>query len=141
MKIYLEVSFIEESRLGTFAKEEHVIEVLKNLPKANLSPKEIKMILSMFKKDKNNRLYDWRDFINWSYITLSSFCKKRSKSFDIERKKSDFQLNKNFSNNNLDDKKYKNLTEISEKLLKLIKLKFDDKDKCLTLSLPGRQRN
>ena len=99
------------------------------------------MILSMFKKDKNNRLYDWRDFINWSYITLSSFCKKRSKSFDIERKKSDFQLNKNFSNNNLDDKKYKNLTEISEKLLKLIKLKFDDKDKCLTLSLPGRQRN
>ena len=126
---------MEESRSGTFATEEHMIKILENVPKANLSNKEIKSILSKMKKNENN-MYHWRDLIIWAYAALVSIIENRFLPSQNERKKSELPINKIFDNSNF-DKKYTNLTEISEKLLKLVKLKFDDKEKCLTLCLPG----
>ena len=132
MNLYLEVSFIDESRLGIFATKERVLEVLKNIPEANLSDKESNIILSLIKHDNNN-LYDWRDFLQWAHPTLFSFCRERAVA-GFEKKSSDTQ----FNIDQLKEKRIKTLTEMAVKLLKVVKLRIDEKDKKLQLYLPGK---
>ena len=131
MKLYLEVSFMPHASKDAFVTEDRFLEVLKNIPELIISDKECSIIMTMVKHDENG-LCDWRDFQSWGHSTLTSFCKERA-VVGFEKKSSDIQL----QTEQQKDSKIRDITDLAVQLLSVVKLKYDDREKCLALILPG----
>ena len=129
---YIHQAFADEKALGiNFVTRAKFIQALRDLPAFGLTEKEILTIVAIAKHDQEGDNFDWVDFLHWAHSTIISLCRER---MVLQRGNSDKEMQ--FRAKKKRDVKMKELSDLSKKLLNLVRLSLDDTSKTLTLTLP-----
>ena len=74
---------------------------------------------------------DWVDFMSWAYVTVSSLSRER-----MVLNRGQDEMASNITSKKRHAVKMKELSDVSKKLLNLVRLKLDETSKSLALTLP-----
>ena len=129
---FIHEAFATEKELGiNYVTRAKFLQALRDLPGFELSEKEILTIVAITKHDQEGDNFDWVDFLHWAYSTITSLCRER---MVLHRSSSDKEMQ--FRAKKKRDVKMKELSDLSKKLLNLVRLSLDEVTKTLTLTLP-----
>ena len=130
--VFIHEAFATEKALGiNYVTRSKFVQALRDLPGFGLNEKEILTIVAIAKHDQEGDNFDWVDFLHWAYSTITSLCRER---MVLLRGTSDKELL--FRAKKKRDVKMKELSDLSKKLLNLVRLSLDEVSKTLNLTLP-----
>ena len=131
---FLTEAFAPEKQAGqNYVSRERFMNVLKQLPGFDLTDKELTTIGAICKHSDgiDGENLDWVDFMSWAYVTISSLSRER-----MVLHRGQDEMATNITSKKRHAVKMKELSDVSKKLLNLVRLKLDETSKSLALTLP-----